>query len=163
MSHVTYEWVMSYITCCRAWWCRENESNFTYKWVMSWINESCHVWMSHVTYHMLQGLLQGLVVSLVAGANGVREESFNAAANIKWVMSHTQVREESFMPRIIPGETCYIHKFVNSLSMPPPISSESSRSTMQVCEECFSYLISRESRHKYKLRKSLWMFPPISS
>jgi len=32
---------------------------------------------------MLQGLLQGLVVSLVAGANGVREESFNAAANIK--------------------------------------------------------------------------------
>jgi len=28
-------------------------------------------------------MLQGLVMSLVAGANGVREESFNAAANIK--------------------------------------------------------------------------------
>ena len=151
-------WVMSHITCCRAWWCRKYESTLTYTRVMSRTNESFHVWMSHVTYHMLQGL----VMSLVAGANGVREESFNAAANIKWVMSHTQVREES---PIKPGETCHIHKFVNSLSMPPPISSESSRSSTQVREESFRYLILSESRHKYKIQvaQESFMSPLASS
>jgi len=46
MSHVTYEWGISYMhESCHIWM-----SHVTYEWVMSHMNESCHIWMSHVTY-----------------------------------------------------------------------------------------------------------------
>jgi len=55
----TYEWVI-YVTClcCTRVICMShmNESchiwmsHVTYEWVMSHMNESCHIWMSHVTY-----------------------------------------------------------------------------------------------------------------
>jgi len=51
MSHVAYEWVMSHMheshinESCQVW-----ISHVTYAWVMSHINESRHVWMSHATY-----------------------------------------------------------------------------------------------------------------
>jgi len=56
MSHVTYEWVMSYMNeLCRIWVRMShvtyvNESCHKYEWVMSHINESCHThewFMSH--------------------------------------------------------------------------------------------------------------------
>jgi len=40
MSHDTYMNVSHYIGVSRA----------TYEWVMPLLNESCHIWMSHVTY-----------------------------------------------------------------------------------------------------------------
>ena len=46
MSHVTYEWVMSYMNES----CHICMSHTTYEWVMSIMNESCHIWMSHTTY-----------------------------------------------------------------------------------------------------------------
>ena len=52
MSHVTHQKVMSYITwtpderpaeACHMWM-----SHVTREWVMSHVNESCHMWMSHM-------------------------------------------------------------------------------------------------------------------
>jgi len=44
-QRVTLEWAISHIESCHIWM-----SHVTYKWVMSHMNESCHIQMSHVTY-----------------------------------------------------------------------------------------------------------------
>jgi len=65
-SHITYTWVkcaelsadslavihvtgvMSHMNeSCHIWM-----SHVTYEWVMSHMNESCHIWMRHATYHV---------------------------------------------------------------------------------------------------------------
>ena len=43
---VAYEWVMSHMNeSCHIWM-----SHVTYEWVMSHMNGSCHIWMSHVIH-----------------------------------------------------------------------------------------------------------------
>ena len=74
-----YKWVMSHMNeSCHIWM-----SHVTYEWVMSHMNESCHIWMSHVTY--------------------------------EWVMSHTNESCHMWMSHVIcewvtshTNESCHI-------------------------------------------------------
>jgi len=50
MSHVTYKWVMSH-TQTDLLWCTAM-SYCPHEWVMSHMDESCHVWISHVTHYI---------------------------------------------------------------------------------------------------------------
>ena len=46
ISHVTYEWVMSWMNTS----CQICTRHFKYAWVTSHMHEPCHICMSHVTY-----------------------------------------------------------------------------------------------------------------
>ena len=47
-QHLLHVCDSTYDESCHIWM-----SHVTYEWVMSHMNESCHIWMSHVTYEQL--------------------------------------------------------------------------------------------------------------
>jgi len=79
----TYEWVMSHMNeSCHIWM-----SHVTYEWVISHMNESCHIWRSHVTYEWVMSYIGE--VSIEEGQrHGVERRVF--WCRLRWQMSrHT--------------------------------------------------------------------------
>ena len=69
----TYEWIVSHINeSCHIWM-----SHVTYEWVMSHMNEWFHIWISHVTYEWVTSHMNEPC------------HIWMSHVTYEWVMSHT--------------------------------------------------------------------------
>jgi len=107
MSHMTYEWVMS-------WKVLSSRRAHTHEWVMSHMNESCHIWMNHVT-HMNESChpYEWIMSYQVAASRRARRlqclsesqspRAYSDAGTIyEWVMSPICLRHDTYI-----NESCH--------------------------------------------------------
>ena len=126
MSHVSQEWVMSYMNESRHVW----TSHVSYEWVMS------HVWMSHVT-HMNESRLHRVPCCVFSDTRTVLHPWMSHVSH-EWVMS--QMNESCHLPPSPP------HRNESRLTWMSHISHEWVMS--QVNESCHK----RMSHVSYKKR-----------
>jgi len=115
ISHVTCEWVMSYVNeSCHMWM-----SHVTCEWVMSHVNESCHMWMStsrhNESCHIYEWVMSHVNESSWRTSQGHRETKQRREQNIGqprhvtyvWAMSNIWMSHVTHM-----NESCHTYEWV---------------------------------------------------